>query len=666
MTARHIGYARKLVMDEMRIPPGLLEKYGDKVLVVWRGSPLEGKEPAATLGSLTLYVLERHEVPDADNASLVSAEPVLCARRGRQSQLLARAGVDVRVGIDDEVCTSDFLLQQQGKLKAMGAPRDLLLEETKVPPKPPPAVLQHEPELFVSALELIGLSQVRALQKGMPGKVRVAILDESFAGIPPDQGYPAPDFHGLERPPPPRITLSPAMEHHGTRMAVALQEALGEGVELGLYRMVPHEADVHSSWIAPADVALTLAHAIQDWKADVVLIPMGDGLWGTPRYLHAVLREARRVGRDGKGVPIICATGDTSWNHDQGDAMSHVGPMSYAMGADELHAQPWVMAVTATDTAGRWYRRFDGTWTGPIGRFGPSVTLSAPGELYRLGMLQERLADDTSIASALVAGVAAVVLRQAPWLDADEVRALLQWTADLPPVVDGGPGPASEGFNEWDRLGHNLKLGAGRVNALAAALAATDPVCAALLLTRPRPGPIPTRGVAESDPAMLRALAWLGWTEEKHADFPTPWQVVLDAYLQVRGSLARLVLHSWRWREAIMWLARHLMALWTTDGDLLDREGLRDHGALLWRTHYMLDALRAELESPAFQREAKELLPWVSMMETALREVSGGQLQRFLFAFNKGAFELRWMPSFPRGNDLVAPQTHDTPKERLG
>ncbi|WP_158617622.1 S8/S53 family peptidase [Corallococcus sp. CA049B] len=659
MTARHIGYARKLVMDEMRIPPGILKMYGSKVLVVWRGPPLEGKEPAATLGSLTLYVLEPEEVPDAGNASLVSAEPVLCARRGRQSQLLARAGIDVRVGIDDEVCTPDFLGQRQDALKAMNAPRELLLEETGVPPKTPPAVLQHEPELFVSALDLIGLSRVRALQKGMPAKVRVAILDESFAGLPPNQGYPAPVFRGLRRPRPALTTFAPTMEHHGTRMAVALQEALGEGVELGLYRMVPHEADVHSSWIAPADVALTLAHAIQDWKADVVLIPMGDGLWGTPRYLQAVLREARRVGRDGKGVPIVCATGDTTWNHDQGSAMS------YAMGADELHAQPWVMAVTATDTAGRWYRRFDRTRTGPIGRFGPSVTLSAPGELYRLGMLQERLADDTSIASALVAGVAAAVLRQAPGLDADEVRALLQWTADLPPVVDGGPGPASESFNEWDRLGHNLKLGAGRVNALAAALAATDPVCAAVLLTRPRPGPIPTRGVAESDPAMLRALAWLGWTRKAHADFPTPWRVLLDAYLQVRGALARLVLHSWRWREALMWLARHLMALWATDGELLDPEGERDHGALLRRTHYMLDALHAELESPAFQREAEALLPWVTLMETALREVSGSQLQRFLFAFNKGPFESRWIPAFPRGNDLVAPQTHDAPKERL-
>ncbi len=654
MKRRHLGYARALVMDELRIPQGILEAYGDKAFVVWRGPPIEGQVPAAHLGELRLYVLSSGAVPNSPEC-VVAAEPVLCARRGRQSQTLASAGREVRVGIDDEVCTSEYLARQLEMLKEFDAPRDLLLEN---PPPPLPADLSHEPELFVSALDLIGLTRVRALQGTFMECVRVAILDESFAGLP--EGYPEPRFVGL-----PRLALddshaAPVVQHHGTRMAVALQEALGDGVQLGLFRMVPMEADVHSSWVAPADIALTLAYAIHDWKADVVLIPMGDGLWGTPRYLEAVLQEARRAGRGGKGVPIICATGDASWNHDHG------GAMSYAMGADELHGQPWVMAVTATDTAGRWYRRFDRTRTGPIGRFGPSVALSAPGELYRLGMLEKRLVDDTSVASALVAGAAAAVLRQSPQLDADEVRALLQWTADLPPVTDGGPGPAADSFNEWDRLGHNLKLGAGRVNALAAVLAAADPICAALLLTRPRPGSIPTRGVAESDPAMLRALAWYGWTRKEHANFSAGSRMLLAEYCEVRGTLARMMLHAWRWREALMWLARHLMALWLSDEEHLDRHGERDHGALLRRTRYMLDALRAELGSAAFQQEASGLEAWLNMMETALGDLDGGQLQRFLFAFNKGPFESRWIPSFSRANALVLPRVHDATRGKVG
>ena len=39
-----------------------------------------------------------------------------------------------------------------------------------------------------------------------------------------------------------------------------------------------------------------------DWRADVVLVAMSDGAWGTPPYLRDVLREAARCGRGGRGA----------------------------------------------------------------------------------------------------------------------------------------------------------------------------------------------------------------------------------------------------------------------------------------------------------------------------------------------------------------------------
>lgn len=504
----------------------------------------------------------------------------------------------------------------------------------------------HVADGLVTGLQLIGLDEVRFLQQGLTTRVKVAILDDSFAGLP--EGFPEVRFAGLPRPKPVHRT-PPRVAGHGTRMAGIVQEALGAGVELGLYRMVPVEEDDHSSWIAPADMALTLAHAIGEWGAGVVLVAMGDGMWGTPGYLREVLREARRAGRDGRGSVIVAAVGDASWNHNQGQGSS------FAQGADELHAQPWVIAAGATDVAGQWHRRFDRPESFPTGRFGPSLALCAPGEAYRIELLDGAAADDTSGAAALIAASAAAVLRMSPALDADELRAVLQWSADVPPGVDGGAGAAADDFNEWDRLGHNPKLGAGRVNALAAVMTAADPVCAALLLTRPRPGRVPIRGAAHAHPAFLRALSWYWWTRTVKLEGQA--RELLAGYRQeVAPVLARVFLHSWRWREPVMWLARHLNALSTTQEPWLDAQGRRDHGALRRRVQHALDALREELEGPVFHAEREAVLPWLDGVDGFLRDKTGQQIQRFLFNGRSPFEPVIWARSAPRPLPLVFPE----------
>ena len=88
-------------------------------------------------------------------------------------------------------------------------------------------------------------------------------------------------------------------------------------------------------------------------------------------------------------------------------------------------------------------------------------------------------------------------------LSAAELRALLALTADVPAVVDGGRGLGAGAFDARDRLGHSFKIGHGVVNARAACLAAADPICLALLATRP----VPDAGAANRG-ALALAQAW--------------------------------------------------------------------------------------------------------------------------------------------------------------
>ena len=300
---------------------------------------------------------------------------------------------------------------------------------------------------------------------------------------------------------------------HGTVMAgIVLAEC--PGARVGLFQ-IPGVTGAARPYLAPADLAAAVAAAVGAWQADVVLIAMSDGAWGTPRYLRDVLREAARCGRRGRGASIFCSVGDPSRNHVREDD-------SAVLGADDLASQPWVHAVAACDSQGGWYRVYPGyACPGPANgnagdgaaynragngatynRLGPAVALAALGEPRRWS--EHIAADDSSQATAAAAGAAARVLQANRDLSAVELRALLALTADVPATVDGGRGLAAGAFDARDRLGHNFKIGHGVVNPRAACLAAADPVCLALLATRavpdcvpsiergpPHPGPLP-------------------------------------------------------------------------------------------------------------------------------------------------------------------------------
>ena len=69
---------------------------------------------------------------------------------------------------------------------------------------------------------------------------------------------------------------------------------------VGLFQ-IAGVGDAARPYLAPVDLAAAVAAAVEGWRADVVLIAMSDGAWGTPGYLRDVLREAARTraGRPG-------------------------------------------------------------------------------------------------------------------------------------------------------------------------------------------------------------------------------------------------------------------------------------------------------------------------------------------------------------------------------
>ena len=209
------------------------------------------------------------------------------------------------------------------------------------------------------------------------------------------------------------------------------------------------------AYTGPTEIAVAVAEAIEAWRADVVLIAMSDGAWGTPRHLRDVLREATRTGRDGRGTAIVCSVGDPAKNHSRAED-------SAAMGADDLASQPWVLAVAACDAVGRWQRAaFDYQDAGSPGttynRFGPSVALTAPGEARVYGGVLA--ADDSSQAAALAAAAAATVLRSAPETTIEDLRAILGLTADVPAEIDGGQAAGRLGVRRARSPGTQLQGG---------------------------------------------------------------------------------------------------------------------------------------------------------------------------------------------------------------
>ncbi|MEZ4315454.1 MAG: S8 family serine peptidase, partial [Polyangiaceae bacterium] len=387
---------------------------------------------------------------------------------------------------------------------------------------------------------------------------------------------------------------------------------------------LPHNA---TSYLVSTHLALAIGHAVAPESegtppADIVLIAMSSGSWGSPPHLDAMLTACARSGRRGKGAVVVCSTGNYVGNVD-----SKFDQHSTAHGADEMGSHPDVLLVAPCDLDGRWYRSPPGVKHGSKadflsfraqGRMGPSVSIAAPGIKVSL---QGNLitADNSSLASAVAAGVAAMVLLANPSLTAFEVRQILRRTSLVPAEADAQHGHDTHIHRTFDRAGHNFKLGAGMVNGLGAVLAALDPVSHALLRITPtlRPPSAPEDLPASPEHAIARWLDYWVTVVSSHEDW-------LSGYRKHRGTLTRLLLWSPRTEEELCWIARHLFAIFTNapshswfQGSAADTE---EHGALLRRLRRLTRTVREELVTLAGRLGAPDtdLLRWLDEVEAAL------------------------------------------------
>jgi hypothetical protein len=405
------------------------------------------------------------------------------------------------------------------------------------------------------------------------------------------------------------------MAGHGVVMAAAI-EAVAPGIQIGLFE-VPF---AHASHVHATDLAAALARAVGEWRADIVLVAMAHACWGTPAHLRAILRGCAQSGRSGKGAVIVCCTGRIDQNRDlHGD--------STALASDDFNAQPWVLPVAACGLTGGWYR----VHRHPLGRMGPSVELCAPGELVTFPPIGA--ADDSSLAAALVAGTAARMLAIHPGLSLTELRQLLRATAVQIPAEDDATAPGLETghFNGWDRAGHNLKLGHGRVDTLGACLAAADPVCYALLATRRALPASPAAAAMEREAAQGWEHCLLRWSSHHE---------LARRYLEFRGHLLPVVLRAPALQDALFWLARHLRAL-RLHGPPPWPDERMDQGALTDRCIHVLEVLGGLLDQLPIETPSHEISRWLHELIRLLTAIPPQAVARFL------AEAISFPPSMP-------------------
>jgi hypothetical protein len=202
----------------------------------------------------------------------------------------------------------------------------------------------------------------------------------------------------------------------------------------------------------------------------------------TSPMLDDALEFAIRLGRKGRGAAVVFPVGrETS----SPPTSSHA---SLSLSLGDPASDPRVFAIGPSGKEGGWF-----FWRDRKGRLrpfanrGPAVRWLAPGDDLTFPFLQnERLFhSESSGASAIAAGVVLLVMEANPTLTLTEVDAILTRTAS-PVAADVWPsGPLADRRDvdpiANDRDGHDAKHGYGRLHATRACLAASDPVCAALI-----------------------------------------------------------------------------------------------------------------------------------------------------------------------------------------
>lgn len=223
---------------------------------------------------------------------------------------------------------------------------------------------------------------------------------------------------------------------------------------------------------------LAIVRAVDD-GADVVVCATYVENTTSP-LLDDALEFAVRLGRRGLGTAVVLPTGR--------EISSPAGSVHASLTLDfaDPASDPRVLCVAPSGKNGGWFFWTDKTGKRrPFANRGPAVRIAAPGDDMAYPFAKDGRAGhaESSGASAIAAGVALLVLGKNPTLRVGELYGLLTSTATECPTDPEGPvGDEADLLPEArDPDGHDAKTGFGRVSALRACLAASDPIAAALL-----------------------------------------------------------------------------------------------------------------------------------------------------------------------------------------
>lgn len=310
------------------------------------------------------------------------------------------------------------------------------------------------------ALDITRARDAWAIQLGDP-KIKIAILDEGVETAHPDLAaaivgqYDGVDDDDFQEP--------NSWDAHGTAcagLAAAIHgnqigiKGIGGGCSLMAVR-IAYSSEEGADWTTTNS---WIRRAIDwSWKsgADVLSNSWGGGAPSTA--IANAFKRARTQGRGGRGAVVIVAAGNANSLHDFPGDLDDILTVSASNEYDE--------PKTPTSQDGEY-------WWGS--NYGPKIDVAAPGvHNYTTdisgkggynsdaGQAGDYVADfnGTSSSTPIVAGAVGLMLSANPELTEEQVREIVRATADKV-----GPLPYVDGRN--DRMGH------GRVNVLAAVLAA--------------------------------------------------------------------------------------------------------------------------------------------------------------------------------------------------